>query len=125
MDAAAEYAVAKAAVEEATARLKLATAALAEQMAASQTKTFTHRDGGKIRRFTYVQNTTSVLDEEGLKKALGAPVFSTLTVAKLDKKKLEAAMDRGTVDPVIVGQYVTEKASAPFIRFTESEAEDE
>lgn len=119
------YMEAKQALAEATAKMKAATKALTDQMAYDHEKTLTRRKGDKVFKFTYVQNKTTVLDEDGLKKALGAPKFNKLTTAHLDKKKLEAAMDLGTVDPVIVGQYVTEKPSAAFIRFTEGTATDD
>lgn len=71
-------------------------------------------------RATLMKQSEYRFDEPGLKKALGARVWNKLTVAKLDKKKLEAAMANGDVDPVVVAAYAAEKESAPYIRLTEN-----
>lgn len=42
------------------------------------------------------------IDEDKLKKALGAPLFNKLTTAKLDEDKIEAAIALGDVDPNVV-----------------------
>lgn len=121
-----QYATAKAYLADAEAQVKYAGKKLTEYMAANQRKSLSRKDGGKIYRVTYVQNTSTQINEEGLKKALGAKQFHKLTTEKLDRKKLSDAMDSGEVDPMIVGAHVTEKLSAPFIRFTEGvDKEDE
>lgn len=87
-----------------------------------QRKTAEVEDGGKKYRVTYVQGETTQVDEAGLRKALGAVTFRKYTVQKLDRKKLEDAMDSGDVDPIVVGQFVSVKPSKPFLRFTIKEA---
>ena len=98
---------------------------LTRYMQANQRKTLTSEDGGKTYRVTFVQSVTTKVNEDGLKKAIGAPAWNKLTTAKLDRKKLSAAMDSGELDPYIVGQHVTETPSKPFIRFTEGAKEDD
>lgn len=68
---------------------------------------------------TYVRSTRVMVDESGLRKALGAKVFDKYTVSKLDRKKLEQALDNGEVDPHTVSPYVREESGNPYIRFTE------
>ena len=72
---------------------------------------------GQTRATVVVSETTS-FDEPGLKKALGARLFNKFTTAKLDKKKLEAAMENNEVDKVVVSQYATIQQSQPFIRLS-------
>jgi hypothetical protein len=58
--------------------------------------------GGK--KFTLVARERPILNEEGLKKSLGAKKWNRLTMRVLDKKKLEAALESGEVDPMLVAQ---------------------
>lgn len=120
-----EYIEARRAVAEAKSRMEHATKNLVEKMTREQRKSFALTDGGKTFKATYVQNTQIKVNEQGLKKALGAVAFRKVCKQVLDRKALEEAMSTGTVDPVVVGQYVTEEHSAPFIRFTEGTASDE
>lgn len=78
---------------------------------------------GFTRSVTYVQSRTPVIDEKGLRKALGAKTFDKFTTKKLDRKAMEQAMDTGEVDPVVVSKYVTERLSKPFIKFTVTDQE--
>lgn len=119
-----EYLEAKRAATEASKRLELATAALTEKMERDHRKTYTVKDGGKVRKVTYVQNTTTVVNEDSFKKEIGARAFNKLTTAKLDRKKLEAALDTGEVDPIILGKHTETKPSKAFIRYTEGTADD-
>lgn len=86
-----------------------------------QTKSAEVQDGGKAYRVTYVQGETTEIDEPGLRKALGATTYRKYTQEKLDRKKLEAALDLGELDPIEVGQHVRVKPSKPFLRYTEKE----
>lgn len=120
-----EYIDAKHALTEATNRLKLAEQRLIEKMTREERKSYSAKLGGKTYRATFVQNMRTVIDEPGLKKAMGAVAFRKVTKQVIDRKKLEAAMESGTADPLIVGQYVKEEPSSPFVRFTEGAATDE
>ncbi len=91
---------------------RLAEAELVEYMQTNQKKTLTVGQ----HRATYVSSSTFTVDETRLKKALGATSYNKLTTAKFDRKKLEAAMESGDVDPHVVSPCVTEKKSRPFLR---------
>jgi|SRR6478735_74354 len=99
--------------------------ALIEKMTREQRKSYSLDDGGKRYKVTYVQNIRTQVDEPGLKKALGAVKFRKYCKQVLDRKALETALDTGEVDPNIVGQYVKELPSAPFLKFTEGATPDE
>lgn len=90
-----------------------------------QRKTAEVQDGGKEYRVTYVQGETTKIDEQGLRKALGAANYRKYTKETLDRKKLEEGMDKGEVDPIVVGQHVQVVPSKPFLRFTEKEAKED
>src|SRR4051812_31936791 len=85
---------------------------LTKEMEANQTKSYS-TDRAKV---TYVRNTITKIDEKGLRKALRARVFDKYTVRKLDRKAMEAAMDSGEVDPVIVSKFVHNDYTKPFLR---------
>jgi len=115
------YAEARRAEEDAKRRRALVEEELMAEMTKSQLKSTSTRDGGKRLQVTYVQGETASIDEAGLRKALGATAFRKYTVEKLDRKRLEAAMDTGEVDPIVVGQFVSVAPSKPYLRFTEKE----
>lgn len=70
-------------------------------------------------RFTMVKSSAPNIDAAGLKKALGARLYNKFTTAKLDTKKLEAAMNDGLVDTVVVAQYTSYVDRKPYLRITE------
>jgi ATP-dependent helicase YprA (DUF1998 family) len=70
-------------------------------------------------KVTMVRPETMTFDENGLRKALGAKVFNKLTTAKLDRKKLEKAIESGEIDPVVVAQNTTLILQNTHIRVTE------
>jgi hypothetical protein len=108
---------AQAKLDETTHEYNLIKNMLTEIMETEQVKTHEVQDGGKIYRATFLQAVVPVIDEEGLKKELGAE-FDTYTKKVLDKKALESAMEVGEVDPSRVGKYVTERKNKPSVRFT-------
>jgi len=120
-----DYIEARRAHDEATARLNAAKKALVAKMTRDQQKSFSRRDGGKQYKVTFVQSMRTVIDEPGLKKAMGAVAFRKVCKQVIDRKTLEEAMDQGTVDPMVVGQFVKEVPSEPFLKFTEGQASDE
>jgi len=75
-------------------------------------------DGDVVYNFRVSRRTTTAIDEKGLRKALGARVFDKFTERKLNRKKLEDAIDQGAVDQLVVAQYVEAKKSEPFLTFT-------
>lgn len=62
---------------------------------------------------------TSKIDEEKLKKRIGAQAYNRLTTASLDEAKLEAAIRLGEIDRNIVAECM-ETSSRPYLeaRFT-------
>ena len=62
---------------------------------------------------------TVKIDEDRLKKALGAKVFNKLTTPVLDEAKVEAAIKLGEVDPNVV-EACLETTTRPYLeaRFT-------
>lgn len=104
---------------------RMASQALMERMTREQRKSYTKEDGGKRYRVTYVQNMRTQINEAGLKKAMGAVAFRKICKQVVDRKALEEALTQGTADPNVVGQYLIEVPSAPFIKFTEGNAADD
>jgi hypothetical protein len=94
-----------------------------KQMQDTKTKTVTVVDGEQQIRFTYVSKEVTKIDEKGLRKELTARVFDKFTDKKLNRSKLEAAMQSGAVDPMIVSKHVEIAEGQPYLRITEGEAE--
>jgi hypothetical protein len=106
------------------ARLK-AEARLEEILAEEELKTSSiQKDGVKYTVTVAAPRTTVSYDEAGLKKALGAKTFAKLSVSKLDKAKLEAAVQEGEVDSRIVAQHATVSTGARSVRLTRKVAEE-
>ena len=120
-----EYLEARADADRAQRRLALATEELGYQMVSKHQKSLSHTMDGVKKTVTYVTRNNYNVDEKGLRRALTARVYDKFTIKKLDRKKLEEAMETGAVDPVVVSKYLTESASAPYIRFTEKAVDDE
>lgn len=119
-----EFLAARAARDKAQATLDEVQDRLIKQMERDQRKSFRWTSDGVRRAISYVQATTTVIDEKGLRKALGAKVFDKYTVRKLDRKAMEVAMDDGTIDPVTVSRFVTLKPNRPHLSLTEKEVEE-
>jgi hypothetical protein len=68
---------------------------------------------------TVTSRTTTKFNEEGLKKALGANSYKRLCKLTIDRAKLDKAIEKNEVDPVIVAQYTEIGQSAISIRLTE------
>lgn len=75
------------------------------------------------RKFTLVAAERTVIDEDGLKKGLGAKVWNKFTIRKLDRSKLEQALLDGSVDPVLVARHSVVKRDTPHIRVSTVETE--
>jgi hypothetical protein len=92
--------------------------ALLQWMEANRRKSVKIDDGREVFTATYTRQHRSDIDEKGLKKALTAPIYYKYTKRVLDKKLLDGAVADGSVSPMTVARFVTEKPSAPFIKFT-------
>ncbi len=113
-----DYKSAKDKLAQAEAVLALAKDNLVYQLELANAKSHVY-DGYQA---TVVKTSSYAWNETGLKKALGARVFNKLTTAKLDKKKLEAALVSGEIDPRVAAAHAVEKEGAAFIRFTEKKS---
>lgn len=94
-----------------------------ELMEREKVKTVKVVEGDQQIRFTYVTKEVTKIDEKGLRKELTARVFDKFTEKKLSRSKLEAAMQNGTIDPMIVSKHVEIGTGQPYLRITEGEAE--
>lgn len=72
---------------------------------------------------TLVEAARIVIDEERLKKALGADLWNKVTKRVLDKSALEDQMAQGVVDPVVVAQCSDEKPNKPYLRIGASKSQ--
>lgn len=79
-------------------------------------------DDGRYQ-VTSVQGERLVVHEDGLRKAITAPVFDRLCNLKLDRTKLEIAIAEGRVDPVVVASHTTKHQNKPYIKLTQIGAE--
>ncbi len=78
----------------------------------------TTKTGERLVKATKVQNHRTTIDEASLRSALPEKVWIMVTTRALDKKKLEAHMAAGDVDPIIVANASTETLSAPYIKIS-------
>jgi hypothetical protein len=87
-------------------------------------KSYKWAHNGKQRTVTYVRSDRVEIDEKALRKALTAKVYDKFTVKKLDRKRMEAAMSAGEIDPMVVSQYITSKPGMPYLKYSEKEIEE-
>lgn len=85
----------------------------------------TDKRDGLVFSATYTQRSTTQINEQGLRKALGARVFDKYTIKKLDRKAMEKAMEEGVVDPTTVAQYVEQVPGKTFLTYRVKEETDE
>lgn len=71
-----------------------------------------------VGKFSRVQSEPLVIDEDKLKKALGAPMWNKITTSKLDKKKLDAFVKSGEIKPVTIASVSEIVPNKPFIKST-------
>lgn len=120
-----EYQEARKDANRADARLKTAQRELLAWMAENEQKTIELDDGEKILRFTYVSNRRTVVDEVGLREALGDHVFDSYTKRVLDKPALEKGIDMGLVEASQVAPFVSYADTAPFVKYSITKKEQE
>lgn len=96
---------------------------LMKQMEADQRKSYKWSADGHNHNLTFVQQQMTIIDEPGLRKALTAKVYDKYTKRALDRRAMERAMDDGSVDPVTVSRFVTQRPKKPFLNYTEKESE--
>jgi uncharacterized protein YciI len=74
-------------------------------------------DDRKVKA-TKVQGTRTTIDENTLKRSLGEKLWMKVSTRILDKKKLEAHIASGEVDPLVVAESSTETQTSPYIKIT-------
>jgi hypothetical protein len=113
------YLLLKAEKDEADLRFRAAQALLVDYFNENKRKSQTYSG----HKFTIVAAERTVIDEDGLKKGLGAKAWNKFTIRKLDRSKLEAALNDGSVDPVLVARHSVVKKDTPHIRISSVEQE--
>lgn len=109
---------AKAVRDEADEMVTAITEDLVAAMKKEGTTTLKCRDDKDAITGTLVEATRVLIDEDRLKKNLGARMWDRVTKKVLDKPKLEDAIARGDVDPNVVAQCSEVKANRPYVKVT-------
>ena len=73
---------------------------------------------GRTIKATKVQGVKTTIDENSLKRSLGEKLWMKVSTRMLDKKKLEAFIATGEVDPMVVAECSTESGNAPYVKIT-------
>lgn len=79
---------------------------------------FKDEEDGVTITGTVVRSETVSMDEEALKKKVGASTWKKITSLVLDKKKLDIAMSSGDVSLTDVAAVSTTTPRSPYIRIT-------
>lgn len=66
-----------------------------------------------------VQATSIVVDEQALRKRVGAAMWNKITTRILDRKKLDAYLATGELKPTTIAAVSTEKENAPYVKITQ------
>lgn len=103
--------------QEAEERHKKAQHMLAELMIARKVKTESAEIDGQEVVATIVRTEREVINEEGLRDALGS-AFDKIAVLKVDRDLLKRAITDGAVPVDAVSQNVHVYQSTPYIRFS-------
>lgn len=75
-------------------------------------------------KFTLVQAERTKINEDALKKALGAVKFRKLCKQVVDQSKVKEAINNGELDPVVLAQHSEVVLNRPSIRFTKVGADE-
>lgn len=71
---------------------------------------------GEHLSVTLVEGTSIVIDESLLKKKLGARMWDRVTSRVLDKRKLDANVAAGDIDPMVIAECSNEVPRTPFVK---------
>lgn len=88
-------------------------------MRIDQQKTYDWADESRNGSVTYSERSNIVIDESGLRKALGARVFNRYTTRVLDRSAMEKALEAGEVDQDVVSRFVTSGPVSPVLTVRE------
>lgn len=120
-----EYREAKQAADAAKNHLADVVKRLTGALAAVKRKRYEVRKDGRYYRVTYVAAERTVINEQGLRKELGARQFAKITKVSVDRKKLENLIAAGEIAPEVVGKHIEVKKDTPSIRYTTGEVKEE
>jgi len=113
-----EWQVADATFKAAKERFDKVTNELAQEMLVQEIKSDLVCVRGDDYKVTVVQGETTRVDDDGLKKAMGAVKFRRVTKTKVDTKLLEKAVKDGLVDIDTVAAFVSITPNKPFVKVT-------
>lgn len=71
-------------------------------------------------KFTKVQSTKAVMDEDELKNRVGTAIFTTISKRVVDKKLLEASIQKGKVTAKDVADVTTISQNKPYLKVTKA-----
>lgn len=71
---------------------------------------------GRIHKAAMQQNVSRTIDETKLKRKVGPGIWRRITTLTLDRKKVDALVADGTIDPVDLADCVTETPSKPYVK---------
>ena len=90
-----------------------------DHLDSSEIKSLTVEDpDGRQIKVTKVQGIRTIIDEGSLKSKLGAKMWNKVSTQVLDKKKLEAHIATGDIDPLLVADCSTEQTNKPYVKLT-------
>lgn len=118
----ARFATTKANLDVLEARKKEEQAELVAQFKDKGTKSYSVEADGFRVTGTLVEPERIKIDEERLKKAVGAEVWNRISTKTLDKKKLEALLALGEIDANVVASC-SESSVSPYIKIAMKETD--
>jgi hypothetical protein len=121
----AEWQIADATNKAAKERFDKITNELAQYMLLNEIKSDLVCVRGDDYKVTVVAAETVRVDEEGLRKAIGAVAYRRICKQKVDNKLLDAAVRDGVLSLDTVAEHVTIKKNTPHVRVTRSLGEDQ
>src|SRR5690606_13865059 len=92
---------------------------LASSMREEKRKTLTSNVLDSRYKVSFVQTTRVVVNEVGLRKALGVKSWNKITDRKFSKAKLEKALDEDLIDVNVVSPFIEEVDNKAFLRVSE------
>jgi hypothetical protein len=113
-----QYQDAKAKIAELNEQAASYSAQIQMLMEQARIKNLSAKKGTKTISATIVAGSKLVIDELGLKKAVGAAMWNKLTSRILDRKKLDAFIASGEVSADTVAKCSEEHPIAPYLRLT-------
>lgn len=79
-------------------------------------------DEDEVFKVTVVSGETTKIDEFLLRAAIGGRAYNSLTVRKLDMKKVEKAIADGTLSVEVLADVAEVKSRAKFLKITRGDA---